>query len=119
MLPGRSTNRNQTAGLPPSPRFSQRPTTDGSAARACGTKAANATNADKASAVSFAVTLEILPIRQIDQSTRLSRPIIWPFHERRGAILRNRRAKMRLPAEGIVRQGRRNAFLADVLSGSN
>ena len=64
MPPGCSTNRNHTAGLPLSPRFSQRPATVGSAARACGMKVANAANADKTNVASFAVTLEILPIRQ-------------------------------------------------------
>ena len=54
------------------------------------------------------------------RQTRLSRPIIWPFHERRRSHFAEPEIKEWAcrPTE-LCRQGCRNAFLAAVLSGSN
>src|SRR5689334_1864928 len=86
-------NRNQTAGLPSSLRFSQSPAAVGSADRASIMDPAQAKHADKTNVISFAATAG-LPFRcatlnhpvfaQPDTSiapVRLNRPIIWPFRE--------------------------------------
>ena len=120
MSPGCSTNRNHTAGLPLSFRFSQRPATVGSAARACGMEAANATNADKARVASFAVTLEILPIRPIDPIRPTHSPHNMAVSRKEGSHFAEWEIKeWACAADRIVPLGRRNAFLAAVLWGSN